>query len=95
MLKAEQIPPEVVEAAAIDLFRSATAGPPAYSWATTHERTRAKWRKNARVTIAAALSAWPDRTSTVQPTCDEDTGEWGTRRALILPLPTEKRDAEG
>jgi hypothetical protein len=59
MIDAQQIPDEAVEAAAIDLFRSATAGPSGYSWATTHERTRAKWRKNARVTIAAALAAWP------------------------------------
>jgi len=72
----------VVEAAAIDLFRSATAGPSGYSWATTHERTRAKWRKNARVTIATALAAWPG----VWEYKYHDDGSL----ALILPL---KKDA--
>jgi len=80
MIKPDQIPDEVVEAAAIDLFRSATAGPSGYSWATTHERTRAKWRKNARVTIAAALAAWPNARLDYWAHYDG---------ALLLPLPKE------
>jgi hypothetical protein len=84
MITAEQIPDEVVEAAAIDLFRSATAGPSGYSWATTHERTRAKWRKNARVTIAAALAAWPGKR--------HDKIDGHVRQFLILPLPKDAAD---
>jgi hypothetical protein len=84
MIDASMIPDEVVEAAAIDLFRSATAGPSGYSWATTHERTRAKWRKNARVTIAAALAAWPNAT--------KDELEPGDEPFLILPLPKDAAD---
>ena len=81
MITAEQIPDEVVEAAAIDLFRSATAGPAGYSWATTHERTRAKWRKNARVTVAAALNAWPEARRSIERN--------GSYPVIILPLPKE------
>jgi hypothetical protein len=83
MIRADQIPDEVVEAAAIDLFRSATAGPAGYSWATTHERTRAKWRKNARVTIAATLAAWPGAQFKMN---------GAMRTFLILPLPKEGAD---
>jgi hypothetical protein len=87
MIDASMIPDEVVEAAAIDLFRSATAGPAGYSWATTHERTRAKWRKNARVTIAAALNAWEGANQ--QNAWSDEAGELLLGPHLILPLPKE------
>ena len=37
------IPPEALEAAAIELYRSATHSPQGFSWATVHPRDRERW----------------------------------------------------
>lgn len=53
------IPPEALEAAGIELYRSATHSPQGFSWATVHPRVRERWRKNARAACLAMLEAWP------------------------------------
>jgi hypothetical protein len=75
------IPPEALEAAAIELYRSATHSPQGFSWATVHPRVRERWRKNARAACLAMLREWPGQ-------------KWhydyrGNILDIILPLPKE------
>jgi len=53
MIKPEQIPPEVEEAAAEGLCLAQ-----GYDW-DRHPDFHPAWRKEARTAIAAALAAWP------------------------------------
>lgn len=75
------IPPEAVEAAAIDLHRSIW-GRDCYSWAEIDGETRDCFRQHARAACLAMLNAWPK-------TLWDYKREDGTR--LILPL-TEASD---
>ena len=78
------IPPEALEAAGIELYRSATHSPQGFSWATVHPRVRERRRKNARAACLAMLKAWPG-------------AEWlyVSEPVLALPMPTENSNAEG
>lgn len=51
MIRADQIPEEVVEAAAISLRGG---------WGEADEAEKEAYREAARASIAAALNAWPD-----------------------------------
>lgn len=92
------IPDEALEAAAIDLYRSATHSPQGFSWATLHPRVRERWRKNARAACLAMLKAWPGMTT------DGRELHFSTARgapvttvkaySIILPLPQENTNAE-
>ena len=53
MITAEQIPPEVAEAAATGLCLAQ-----GYDW-DRHPDFHPAWRKEARAAIAAAIAAWP------------------------------------
>jgi len=53
----DTIPPEALEAAAIELHRSIW-GHDCYSWADVDEERRNHFRKHARAALAAALNAW-------------------------------------
>ena len=76
------IPPEAIEAAAINLHRLVYDEPDSYSWAETDEGTRTHFRTIARAACLAMLRAWPRM----------DTGPniYGRQNAIIrLPLPQE------
>ena len=79
MIRAEQIPDEVVEAAA----RAAWRLKDQRLWEVL-KATQPKWRDEARASIAAALNAWPgiDVRGVYYP--------W-----IILPLLVEHSNAEG
>lgn len=86
------IPPEALEAAAIELYRSATHSPQGFSWATVHPRVRERWRKNARAACIAMLAAW--QTSMHRSIIGKGMDAVGTMYpALILPLPQKEGDA--
>ena len=81
MIRADQIPPEVVEA----LART--------SWELKHPKlweilkaTQPEWEKEARAAIAAALNAWPGMHH-YAPSAEPYYG-----KHIILPLPQEPRD---
>ena len=78
MIYADQIPPEVVEAAA-----SAAMDDAGWHWDTADEAHRNIWRRTARASIAAALNAWPWFEIEVVGETDE---------FIILPLPQENSD---
>ena len=87
MLKAEQIPDEVVEAAAITLMgRLMVSQQDAlHVWSGMYEPEKDQFRREARASIAAALNAWPGmgvrpHTVTTFASC------------IILPLPQEVSD---
>jgi hypothetical protein len=83
MIRTEQIPDEVVEAAAIDLHRSIW-GNDCYSWAKIDGKTRERFRQHARATIAAALDVWPEARHSIERN--------GSYPVLILPLPKDAAD---
>lgn len=61
MIKPEQIPDEVVEAAAITLMgRLMVSQQDAlHVWSGMYEPEKEQFRREARASIAAALNAWP------------------------------------
>lgn len=80
MIRAEQIPDEVVEAAARAVCE-AENGP---CKCLPDECGCIYWLAHARASIVAALNAWPGM-----------EGAWyegNTATAIILPLPQENRD---
>ena len=79
MIYADQIPPEVVEAAA-----SAAMDDAGWHWDTADEAHRNIWRRTARASIAAALNAWP---GAVKGHRVDDGKPW-----VKLPLPHEVSD---
>ena len=81
MIRADQFPPEVVEAAAISLAEGRL---PEYSWADLDDEMREFYREDARAAIAAAINAWPG----VERNFWADDGA----QVIILPLPTEKSE---
>ena len=84
MIRANQIPDEVVEAAAITLMgRLMVSQQDAlHVWLGMYETEKDQFRREARASIAAALSAWPGVDA--RPT-------FGPSR-IILPLTQENRD---
>lgn len=95
MMKPDQIPDESVEAAAkadYEAWRDwADLRSDTLDWEYLEEDVQEEHRISARVTIAAALEAWPGA----------HVHEWqrpwlggmsGTD--IVIPLPTEKSDAE-
>jgi hypothetical protein len=95
VITAEQIPPEVVEAAA----RGMNANRPGWpDWDSVDERWKPMERDKARAAIAAALNAWPGMATEHR----EILNFWNnidgpivsSRRVpfLILPLPQEAQD---
>ena len=87
MIRASQIPPEVVEAAARAITMALVLAVEDDCRAcalTDDERTEL-----ARASIAAALSAWPNVTTT-------SWFENSVRKAVLnIPLPQESNNAEG
>jgi len=84
MIRANQIPDEVVEAAAITLMgRLMVSQQDAlHVWFGMYEPEKDQFRREARASIAAALNAWPGVDA--RPT-------FGPSR-IILPLTQENRD---
>ena len=81
MIKADQIPDEVVEAAA----RAAWKLKDQRLWEIL-KATQPNWQDEARASIAAALNAWPGVTTT-------SWFENGVRKAALnIPLPQEPSD---
>ena len=80
------IPPEALEAAAIELYRSATHSPQGFSWATVHPRVRERWRKNARAACLTMLENWPGM--------EQVPPQYGDRvpPVIILPLTETTND---
>lgn len=74
MIYQVQIPDEALDAAARAAMDDA-----GWQWETSDEYRRDIWRRMARATIAAALSAWPGGTHR-----RHDNQEW-----LDLPLPPD------
>ena len=88
MIDANQIPPEVVEAAAIVLMgRLMVSQQDAlHVWSGMYEPEKDQFRREARASIAAALKAWPGVTTT-------SWFENGVRKAALnIPLPQEPSD---
>ena len=89
MIRPDQIPDEVVEAAARAAYEVAhkidcSSDPD--QWVDAVNEYKEHWRQQARAALAAALSAWPRGKG-----CwDED--ETGLHRCLLLPLPQEACD---
>lgn len=78
MIRADQMPPEVVEAAAVEMAPR--------PWSFYTDAAKEHFRKKAHAAIAAALSAWPNVTTT-------SWFENGTRKAVLnIPLPQEVSD---
>jgi hypothetical protein len=73
------IPPEALEAAAIELYRSIW-GHDCYSWAEIDSETRDSFRQHARAACLAMLRSWPGMIQ----------GPEGIFLGRILPLNTEK-----
>ena len=89
------IPPEALEAAAIDLHRLVYEEPDSYSWAETDEEMRTHFRKIARAACLAMLQNWEGRKTENRDGWNwTDAGAVTTHRyeALILPLPKEPTD---
>lgn len=84
MINPAQIPDEVVEAAAIDLYRAIHPVPMFYSWDSTPEEMRKPWRNHAIAAIAAALEAWPGMEK------KPDHLSYPPWPHIILPLPEVK-----
>jgi len=83
------IPPESLEAAAIELYRSATHSPQGFSWATVHPRVRERWRRNARAACLAMLEAWQtEKHKMIVGVAIDEVG--GQCPAIILPLPQKE-----
>jgi hypothetical protein len=80
MIRADQIPDEVVEAAARAAYEM-DAGSPSDTWEQASKLAKVIYRGNARAAIAAAINAWPR----LKGCWDED--ETGLHRCLLLPLP--------
>ena len=78
MLKAEQIPDDVVEATAWAMCDDINGEG---AWDETPFRHRPMWRSAARASIAAAINAWPNI----------ERAKWSDR-TFIIPLPQEARD---
>lgn len=88
MIVEEDIPPEVVEAAAIILMGRLMVSPQdaLHVWSGMYEPEKEQFRREARASIAAALNAWPGVTTT-------SWFENGVRKAVLnIPLPQEKSD---
>ena len=83
MLKAEQIPDEVVEATAWAMCDDINGEG---AWDETPFRHRPMWRSAARASIAAAINAWPGMWVEQLYPLPVDT------QGIILPLPQEARD---
>jgi hypothetical protein len=85
LIKPEMIPDEVVEAAAFAEYEAwrdrCDLRNDTLEWRGIEEEHREEHRENVRVTIAAALNAWPDAGMSQY-----------HEEALVLPLPTEARD---
>jgi len=86
MIRPEDIPEEVVEAAAMALYDDLRADIDPLDWTEIGDWRRAYFRKEARASIAAAIAAWP--------------GMWHIKPIdfegkIILPTPTENTNAEG
>jgi len=79
-MKEDQIPPEVVEAAARAMIESS----PSLNW-DNMPWFHSIWLKEARDAIAAALAAWPG--------INHDSQAWRGYggEVLILPLPPRKK----
>lgn len=86
MIKSEQIPDEVVEAAAIDLCRALGNDPDEVQQDADGNTWPLWWEflKPARAAIAAGLAAWPGAETWTDNKPDR----------LILPLPQEARDGD-
>ena len=78
------IPPEALEAAAIDLHRSEW-GADAYSWADLESDTRDLFRNHARAACLAMLKAWPGMK--LNPSWELRTHKRSVE--MILPLPQQ------
>jgi hypothetical protein len=87
MIKPEQIPVEVVEAAAVTLMgRLMVSQQDAlHVWSGMYEPEKEQFRREARAAIAAALSAWPGMEH-------QTPDEWSNKPHIILPLPQEASD---
>ncbi len=81
MIRAEMIPDEVVEAAAIAGYEKSTGK----TWEKAGYINQQNWRRATRAAIAAALSTWQGAEIN-QRICSRGT------EYLILPLPQELRD---
>jgi len=79
------IPPEVVEAMAIDLYQSVYPAPHYSPWSQIPEWMRDLWRNNAFAAARAMLAAWPGIKR--DPWWDLMTHK--RRLRLILPIPQE------
>lgn len=83
MIRADMIPDEVVEAAAFAEYEAwrdrCDLRNDTLEWRDIEEEHREEHRENVRVTIAAALNAWPGGGLIKWP-------------AIFLPLPQEKSD---
>ena len=88
MINPAQIPPEVVEAAAVTLMGRLMVSreDAARLWAGLYEPEKEQFRREARAAIAAALAAWPGMHKGHQCTgCGGDP-------QIILPIPQEASD---
>ena len=85
MIKPEQVPDEVVEAAAVVLMgRLMVSREDAlHVWSGLYEPEKEQFRREARAAFVAGLEAWPN--SEVVPWHHAD-------ETLILPLPTAASD---
>lgn len=88
MIRPDQIPDDVVEAAARAAFIYYKCVP----WDECGDKTL--WCRLARATIAAALAAWPERKwHEIQVPDNSGEVRYTLKKiGLILPLPTEKSD---
>ena len=88
MIRAEQIPPEAVEAAAKAIYHAWCAfhgvTKTSMPWEDIDDEERQACIAEARASIVAAINAWPGM-----------EGAWyegNTATAIILPLPQEASD---
>ena len=81
MIRVDQLPREVVEAAAIVLMSRLMVSQQdaLHVWSGMYEPEKEQFRREARASIAAALNAWPG--VEIRPTFEPSR--------VILPLPTE------
>jgi hypothetical protein len=89
MIRPDQIPDEVVEAAARAIyfvFTQINIGDGEDRWDCLPSRFRAEYREEARAALAAALAAWPDMVERFFP--NDPTRAPG----IFLPLPKEGAD---
>lgn len=87
MIKPEQVPFDVVEAAAVVLMGRlmVNRADALHVWSGLYEPEKEQFRREARAALVAGLEAWPN--SEVVPWYHAD-------ETLILPLPQENTDAE-